>query len=223
MLLMSFGIVLGYAKPTYQKETGSSNFPDKSIKELKVDIEKYSQAFDRMREVEDIKGGLQTKYNLISEKDRERLVKSLPLEVDVIRLIVDLTERSSAYGMSLKSISINKSSSSNSSSYSRPGEIQNLNSVPKYPFVDLSFEVTGSYDNLVSFFGDLEKSLRLVELVSVGISSASSASPSASTPQSTTPKTSVTNGYSAKITLRSYSLPDIIEVPISQNNEQPII
>jgi cell fate (sporulation/competence/biofilm development) regulator YlbF (YheA/YmcA/DUF963 family) len=96
VLLCSFGIVFGYARPLYQGETGSSNFADKSVKELKSDIKKYSEAFDRIREVEEIKGGLQTKYNSISEIDREKISKSLPNEIDVIRLIVDLNERTSA-------------------------------------------------------------------------------------------------------------------------------
>lgn len=212
VLICSFGVIFGYARPLYQGVTGSSNFADKSVKELKVDIKKYSEAFDRIREIEEIKGGLQTKYNSILEKDREKIVKALPEEVDVIRLIVDLNERTAVYGMSMKNISIEKGSSE--PSYSRPGEMGGASGY-NLPNVGLGFEVSSNYDNLISFLGDLEKSLRLLELSSVSISSVSDIDKSSQLVSGgevkPTTKVLPSNVYSAKINIKSYYLPKIID------------
>lgn len=204
MLIASLGIVWGYARPTYQAKTGAVEFSGKSIKELKIDIKKYKEAEEKIRQVEEKKDGLQTKYNSISEEDRDKLKKVLPKEIDMIRLIVDITTHASNYGMSLKNIEIGKGANS-ISNYSRPGD----GSVPasiasKYPSADLGFEVNGSYSKIVDFLGSLEKSLRIVDLgsVSIGLPGVNS-----NTGSKTVAPIS-NNIYSAKIVLRSYYLPD---------------
>lgn len=206
MLVASVGIVWGYAGPVYNGDTGAPDFSGKSIKELKIDIDKYNRAYDRLREIEEVKSGLQTRYNSISEKDREKLGKALPKEVDVIRLVVDMTNRASVYGMALKNIEIGKNSGS-VPNYTRPGETPLPgNSSSKYPYVDLAFDVTGSYANIVSLVGDLEKSLKAIDLSSVSINL-----PTLSNNTSNTKTVAPTsnNIYTAKIVLKSYYLPSL--------------
>jgi Tfp pilus assembly protein PilO len=206
MLVASLGIVWGYARPTYQGNTGAIDFSGKSIKELKVDIKKYNEAEEKIRKVEEKKDGLQTKYNSISEENRDKLKKVLPKEIDMIRLIVDITTHASNYGMALKNIEIGKGPTSNVSNYSRPGEAPVSSSVSsRYPSADLGFEITGSYSKIVDFLGSLEKSLRIVDLssVTIGLPGVNNVN----TGNKTVAPVS-NNIYLAKIVLRSYYLSD---------------
>lgn len=166
LVLASLGIFFGYINPTYGGVTGSTKLSDKSIKELQVDKGEYTDALSKATEIEEARKGLLRIYNDIPSEDLDKLLKLLPDHIDSVRLIIDINNVGSKYGMTLQNITLADSSGPNeksSSSSIGPKE-------SKYSSVVLRFAVSGSYDNFRSFISDLERSLRLIDIDTISFS-----------------------------------------------------
>lgn len=127
-----------------------------SVNTLRADAATINQALGKARELIAVRDVKRTELNNFPQETRDRLDKFLPDNVDNVRLIIDLVALAHEYGMSLKNPQIVPSQKGSL------GPDTNL-----YDSVDLSFGVTGSYDVFQRFLGDLEKSLRLMDVVAV--------------------------------------------------------
>jgi Tfp pilus assembly protein PilO len=161
--LAALGITFGYVGPTYRGVTSGADLAKKSIKELQAEKLRYEDALSKAAEIEDVKKGLLVKYNSVTEKDREKLTKFLPDNIDFVRLIIDINNIASNMGMSLRDINF---AGSEAPSVSTGNAIALSANVP-YSSATLGFSVSGSYSDLVSFLNQMEKSLRLVDVESV--------------------------------------------------------
>ncbi len=170
LIVSGIGLFFGYTNSIWRGETGSANFKDKSVKELQIEKIRYEDALRQAREIEEIRNGLLTRYNSIDEEDRKRIVKFLPDHVDSVRLIIDINSVASAYGMSMDSIRLSETTSSEPAP--RRDEVGFVEIVPlkRYDTKRLDFSLSGPYENFIAFLKDIEKSLRLVDIVSVDVS-----------------------------------------------------
>ena len=164
LLIASVGVFFGYINPTYGAQTGAVDIREKSIRELKEERANYADALNKTREIETVRIGLLEQIANIPTEDRERIEKLLPDNIDSVRLIIDVNNIASQYGMTLKNIGFTGSATENPSGASSNtiGPQSGL-----FKEVGLKFSVSGSYDNFRSFIKDLERSLRLVDVMSV--------------------------------------------------------
>ena len=141
----------------------------------------YSEALDNSKALESERDKLTVKYNAMDPDSLSRLEKLLPDNVNNIRLILEIGNIASPYGMVLSNVKYNITSPSTtantgvSSAVVQGGGV--VNQGPSdYGVFDLEFTTSGSYDNFLKFTKDLESNLRIVDISSVGFSSDTSAS-----------------------------------------------
>lgn len=136
-----------YIDPEYQK-----------VQELLAEQGQIDQALSRSRELQDVRDALLSRYNTFPTSEVGRLQKLIPDHVDNVRLILDLDSMATKYGMRVRDVKIESDSERKDS-----GGIGVSDSA--YESVILSFTVSGSYTTFRQFLADLERSLRLVDVV----------------------------------------------------------
>ncbi len=189
LIVASAGIFWSYVSPTYGATTGRAELKGRSIQELREESDRYVDALNKTKEIEQARTGLLKKYNDISAKDKERIEKLLPDHIDSVRLIIDVNNIASGYNMSLKNIGLSESDSGTASAPASspippvtPGggagapetrEMGLLSIGPsggRFKATELRFGVTGSYEDFRAFIRNLEQSLRLVDVTSISFS-----------------------------------------------------
>ncbi|MDP3996826.1 MAG: hypothetical protein Q8P86_04005 [bacterium] len=189
LILASVGLFFMYVNPKYSGATFGAEFKDKSIKELQAEKEQYAQALDKTAEIEKRRKELWEEFNGISQEDRDKVKQLLPDHVDSVRLAIDLSAAAFSHSLSVRDIAISNSSlagngtgennSPSSASAGGPaGETQtygNVGGQTGVGSVNLGFTVSGSYDNFKNFMMALERSLRVLNIVSLSFSADSEA------------------------------------------------
>ncbi len=153
-VVVAGGVLFFYTQPTYD-----------SARVFESSIKSYDQALNKAAELQSLKQSLLSQYNAFNPADLDRLHKLLPDHVDNVRLILDLDNLAGRHGMSLQNISF--SGPAEESERSVIGAIgagkQKSNSLT------LKFTTQGTYTSFRALLRDLERSLRIVDLVSLGL------------------------------------------------------
>ncbi len=136
------------------------------IKILKQEVDAYDNALANSKVLTDERDKLATKYNNINKSDLERLNKLLPDNIDNIRMILEIEKLALYYDMYLKDIKYDDKKENEENVEVQAG-VQNNNFNSEYGSWDLEFTTEGSYGNFISLLKDIEKNLRLVDVVSV--------------------------------------------------------
>lgn len=148
LLIASFGLLYLFVKPHYE-----------NLNILREQSSQFDDAISRAELVGVKRNDLLNRRNNFSLDDMNRLQKFLPDSVDNIRLIVDVSNLAAHYGSSLKNIGIAVSNIQDPSTIgtdTRP-----------YGTLFMNFGVSMSYDQFKKFMGDLERSLRLIDISAV--------------------------------------------------------
>ncbi|MEX0917169.1 MAG: type 4a pilus biogenesis protein PilO [Candidatus Paceibacterota bacterium] len=156
-VLVSIALFVVYINPAYSE-----------IKTLQTEREEFDEALNKSKELQAIRDQLLTRYNTFPPEDLERLQKLLPDNVDNVRLILDLDEIASSYGLRVQNVAVREGSEQSEENTSRPTIGKNNGSVSS---VLLTFSVNATYSNFVAFLKDLEQSLRIVDVESLSFSS----------------------------------------------------
>ncbi|MCR4330730.1 MAG: type 4a pilus biogenesis protein PilO [Patescibacteria group bacterium] len=141
-------LFFGYIDPTYS-----------SIRERAQEEALFDSALNNTKELQTLRDELRSKYNTFSTSDLDRLVKMVPNNVDNVRLVRDIDGIASKYGMSLYNTVVGVIETDTSR--------VNVSDSSGYGSVLLTFSVTGPYKTFLNFLKDLEKSLRIVDVVEV--------------------------------------------------------
>jgi hypothetical protein len=150
---------------------------------LKQQKELLNQSVERADQLETKRNELINSYSQFSLQDKASLEYLLPDAVDNVRLIVDMNSiaRDKNRGIIISNIAISGLDTELTSSKEKQNseEIKNkarnqnilntLDTQDKLGVVTLSFTITSTYENFKSFMQDLEKSLRLVDIVALDI------------------------------------------------------
>lgn len=144
-----------YTRPAYDRVRG-----------LQQEIVGYNQALDKAAELQELRQTLLSRYNSFDPGDLDRLHKLLPDHVDNVRLILDLDSLAARHGFSLQNVVISnptqgESGRSASAVIGATGQ--------QYDSLTFGFGTQGTYQDFVVFMEDLERSLRIVDLVSLSI------------------------------------------------------
>lgn len=160
ILIIAAGLIFfGYIDPTYQN----------TIKPLQDDAAQYTKVLNQEAQFTKIRNNLSDKENSFPAEGRTRLEKMLPGTVDNVRLIIDVSNLASQYGVKLKNIKVNTSGSATGSQ----GGSQISLGVEQNPYgtMQLSFMISSPYANFVQFMKALEQSLRIVDVSSISFNS----------------------------------------------------
>lgn len=152
LTVAAIGVFFGLIDPLYQK-----------IGNLQQEVASFNAALAKSKELQSVRDELLSKYNAFGTTDLDRLARMLPDNVDNVRLIMDINNIAARYNMSLKNTKI-----------TIIDEAKNGLLGPnrkKYGSVQLEFSVAGPYGAFLSFLGDMERSLRIVDVVGLSFSS----------------------------------------------------
>lgn len=154
---ISLGIFFGYTDPTYSK----------IVEQKKLEAE-YVEALSKSRELQDIRESLLAEYNAFKAEDISRLERLLPDNIDNVRLIMEIDALAKDHGLSVKNLSVKEDAKPSES-----GKIVGPDT-SEYSSVTLDFLVPASYEDFQVFLADLEKSLRLVDVIAINFRGTSS-------------------------------------------------
>ena len=159
LILAAGAIFFMYTRPTYD-----------SVQVQALQIAQYDSALDKAAQLQAVKQNLLTKYNNFSPADLDRLKKLLPDHVDNVALILDLDNLASHYGLGLSNVDVSTPASATASKTA----VGALGAAGlKHDSLNIKFSTHGTYTQFSEFLRDLETSLRVVDLVSLSISGAS--------------------------------------------------
>ncbi|MES2953602.1 MAG: type 4a pilus biogenesis protein PilO [Patescibacteria group bacterium] len=147
LIAIAAGLFFGFTQPLMDE-----------IAFIKTDNASFEQVLSSASELATVRDGLLKQYNAIDPNDRARLDKAIPDQVDNVRLIIDVDTIAGRYGMSLRDAEVgNESALKDNAPIGPDGK--------RYSSVTLAFGVRGSYQNLKRFLADLDRSLRVVDIV----------------------------------------------------------
>ena len=157
LILAAVGIFYGYVNPNYRGE----NVPTNIVK-LMNERKQYAELLANSNDLIAERNRLVKKNNDLSGSDLERLKKLLPDNIDNVRLIIDIDGIASRYGLNIRNIKI----SAGVSDLDRLGPDNN-----PYGTLTFKFNIIATYDKFKLFMQDLEKSLRVIDIVNVSFNS----------------------------------------------------
>lgn len=145
------------------------------VLQLRVKSSSYNEALSNSKALENERDKLTAKYNSINTDNLTKLQKLLPENIDNIRLILEIEQIASPYGMTLKDVKYNITNGNTQTSavvgISQLGALAQQ-AVPKdYGIWNLEFSTSGTYNNFINFTKDLESNLRIVDIASIEFSS----------------------------------------------------
>jgi len=159
------------------------------ITTLNAQVSSYDEALSNSKALGDERDKLTKVKNAISTSDLAKIQKLLPSSIDNIRLILEIGQIAKPYGMVLKDVKYNSTSSSdatkNTTSVITPVAVGGTGAntpVKDYGVWNLSFSTIGTYSNFLNFTKDLENNLRIVDISSVQFSSVTTTGSVSATP-----------------------------------------
>lgn len=161
LIIISVGSFFAYTDKIYRGENTNGGQPN--IKSLLAEDEQYQTALDNTNDLIKKRDGLVDRMNTFSPENITKLESLLPDNIDNIQLIIDMSNIAERHGLVLKGAKLDSNMKTDSNKLGADNS--------KYGTVGISFSVTASYDNFQNFLKDLERSLRLVEISDLSVSS----------------------------------------------------
>jgi len=138
-----------YTNPKYQE-----------IKTLRLQEREYDDALTKSKELQQARNQLIAKSDTFSPDDIRKLERLLPDNVDNIRLILDIDNIAMRYGLRIRGVSVSDPKGSRKEVGGETiGAAQD-----KIGSVELSFTIAARYEDFLRFLGDLERSVRVVDI-----------------------------------------------------------
>lgn len=158
MFLIAGGLFFGFTQPQYSATDG-----------LKAQATQLDQILAEATEFQRLKSALISRYNALSPDQLTRLGKLLPDHVDNVRLILDVDSLASRNGLTLENVIINTTADT-ATSQDTSGALGGISEQrTPYGSLTLQFNTNGSYAQFQTFIQSLEQSLRLVDIVDLGV------------------------------------------------------
>ena len=136
------------------------------IKAKKADVAEYDNANKSARKLVDKRDSLLTADQAISPEDHARLVTFLPDNIDPIRYILEMEGIGKKLSMPIKGASYSSVKAGGA-----PAQTAGAADV-KYGVFTFSFSSEGSYDDIQRLLKEFERSLRLIDIENITITSA---------------------------------------------------
>lgn len=127
----------------------------------------YEEMVDKMRNLENKKNALLAEFNKISADNIKKIETLIPSSLNFVKLVADIDAVATRHGISIKNIS----STNNASSV---GSVAEAGATQGYGSASINFDFEGTYAKFNEFINDLERSLRILDIKSVSLSSSES-------------------------------------------------
>lgn len=160
LVIVAVGIFFGYTSPTF---TGP-------VADAQTKIKGYDSALQAAEQFKKREEELEVERAALPAEGLERLQAFLPDNVNNIQLILDLDALAARSGVRLSNFQIGDQTSEGEA-VKEDGGAYALKSDEPLGMIDLSVTATGPYLSFISFLRATEKSLRLLDVVSVTVSS----------------------------------------------------
>lgn len=158
LLIASAGAVFGFINPQYEKY--------QVLSESKA---QYQTAADQAKKVREVREKLISNASNISSLEKDRLTRMLPDTVDTVRLTTDITSIASKYGILIKKIDAKPEEKQVNSALLGASPFATAQKVEHFRALPIGFTLTTSYESFSRFLADLEKSLRIIDVVSISV------------------------------------------------------
>lgn len=129
---------------------------------LTAEKQKYTDTLTMISNIENKKNELLTEFNNISATDRKDIETILPNSLDFVNLISQIDAVAAKYG-----ISVDKVSSKEAVSSGKSEETTTSQPSTSYQSAIIGFSFDATYEKFNAFLNDLEKSLRILDIKSI--------------------------------------------------------
>lgn len=162
-----------YLQPTYNE-----------IQSIQEEIAAYDRTLSQVQQLQTELNSELEKQDAITNQQLQRLNRMLPETVDTVRYLIELDQIAAQHGMSINGVSFsgaperfggsggNDEGGGNDEVSNESNGSSNNNSVNGYNSLDTSFSVSGSYKDVQNFMRDIERSSRLMDIMSFQLSTA---------------------------------------------------
>lgn len=172
LIILSLGLYFTYIDPTYSVRVVEA-------RKRHAELEEGIRTVERLEERRD---ELTTAISGLDPGERERLAVILPEGLDSIQLLVDindviLQQGFFPQGLAITGESVSEHTTSSDVTAGPMGEdvggpsISEVAAIGKLGNVDFSFSITATYLEFIELLERIEKSLRIVDVISVQVSS----------------------------------------------------
>ena len=157
LILISIATFIFYTRPKYAEMQG-----------YQAKVAEYDEALNNEAKLQQDRDALSNAYHSFSPIAEQRLEKLLPDNADNIRLIIDLQKFAVANGVNVVSIEFDSSQTNQGVT----GAAEDPRAGSKdYGVFDLSYSITGTYQNFLSFLKALESNLRVSDVQAIDFAS----------------------------------------------------
>jgi hypothetical protein len=146
----------------------------KSLAPIQAEVASLDEALTKSEELQEIRDELGARRQEITLADEERLTRLLPDTIDTVRLILDIDAVARLHNLSIHNIIVESEPSygdpaESPSSRKKTEEVVPINAELPYQTARMHFGVSASYEEFVSFIHDLERKLRLADIISLSL------------------------------------------------------
>ena len=157
LVLISIGLFFYYVQPTYN-----------TIQTLVDREQQLEDALTKARELQAERDSLLARFNTFDKEELARLRKMIPDNVDNVRLILDMDSIAKQYSVALRDFEIeNSAAAAGAQGQAAVGQANNPAAEAGnmlHNSLVLKFQAEASYESLLAFISNLERSLRLVDV-----------------------------------------------------------
>ncbi|TAL49588.1 hypothetical protein EPN83_00040 [Patescibacteria group bacterium] len=139
-----------------------------SVKEFRSQMGQYNEALNKAAELRGLRDELLVQFNALPKDDITRLERLVPDSVNTVKLVTDIDAVAGKYGITVSNVRVTEETVDISQ------EVPSPETAKPYLTTTITFKFTATYQNLVAFLKDLEKSLQLVDVKSVSFDSGKS-------------------------------------------------
>lgn len=150
LIAVSLGLFYVHVDPRYG-----------DVKALLERKAQYALALEKAESLKQKKEELVTKYNNLSKEDLLKLERVLPNQLNTVKLVADVDSIAGKYGIAIRGIKVTEEA------VDRSQIVNQTESVKGYKTTIVSFKFAATYQNLVQYLRDLEKSLQLIDITSI--------------------------------------------------------
>lgn len=151
VIVVSVGVYFVYIKPL--------------TVEVKVQMAQKAEidrVLNRVKEIKEKRDAVFLDYNSISLEEIEKLNKILPETINSVVILNDLSTLAAQYGLTIKDYKVDNFTIENNA-------VSEGETVEPYKETKLTLKLIGSYNQFVTFISKVESSLRLMDIVHLGI------------------------------------------------------
>lgn len=153
-IILAVAIFFFFAKPIFA-----------DIEEIQEETNEYREAVEKATEFNDFLQTLITTRNSFSSYELERLETLIPDDIDEVRALVDLKALAEQNGMLFGNIDVQGTREQQKATSFVPDEASNEVTSADFKTADISFSVIGSYEQMLAFLQNIERSLILMDVV----------------------------------------------------------